>query len=254
MLKTLTLALNVLKMFTREKPTWGGRELANELNLNHARIYRVLETLTTNGFLKKDPETKKYSLGFAIWELGTIMYEHLNVTDLIRPYLENLRTKTGESVFLTVLDGNEGVTLEVVEPENKVKFTVSTGSRAPLYVGASYRAMLAYADDDLIQSVLYEEPLKKYTNNTIATSEELKEELKAIRRKGWALSVSEYSKDIVAVAAPIFKNNNVIGSITVSGPTYRMPEDKVDGLIPLLFEERDKIEKVIHDYDIQLTI
>ncbi|HLQ74122.1 MAG TPA: IclR family transcriptional regulator [Bacillota bacterium] len=253
MLKTLTLALDVLKMFTKEKQTWGGRELANELQLNHARIYRVLETLTTNGFLKKNPETKKYSLGFAIWELGTIMYDGLNVRQLIKPELERLCSKTGESVFLTILDGNEGVTLEVAEPENKVKFTVTKGSRAPLYVGASYRAILAYADEALIHSVIHDEPLVKYTNNTIASPSELEKELKIIHRNGWSLSISEYSKDIVAMAAPIFRNNEVIGSITLSGPTYRMPDERVNEYLPLLMESRDKIEKVIIDYDLQLT-
>lgn len=254
MLKTLTLALDVMKMFTREKPVWGGRELANELNMNHTRIYRVLETLSRNNFLHKDPETKKYTLGFAVWELGNIMYEGLNVKQLIRPLLEDLRSETGESVFLIVLDGDEAVTLDVVEPENKVKFSVSTGSRTPLYVGASYRSILAFVDEETVQQIVHEQQLKNYTKSTMVDPEEIMKELENIRNKGWAISESEYTKDVIAIAVPLFKDNQVIGSITVSGPVYRMTEDKIEKYLPLLMETRDAVEQTVQRYQLKLNV
>lgn len=254
MLKTLTLALDVLKMFTREKPTWGGRELASKLGLNHARIYRVLETLAKNNFLYKDPETKKYSLGFALWELGNIMYEGLNVEELIRPSLEELRRLTGESIFLTVLDEDEAVTLEVIEPENKVKFSVSTGSRAPLYVGASYRSILAYLTEEKINDILQEDKLKSYTANTMINPMEIIEELEKIRTKGWAISEGEYTADVIAIAVPLFKNDKIIGSITVSGPIYRMTDDKIETYLPLLMDTRDNIAHTIERYQLSLHV
>lgn len=253
MLKTLTLALDVMKMFTRERPDWGGRELADELGLNHTRIYRVLETLARNNFLHKDPETKRYSLGFAVWELGSIMYEGLNVKQLIRPSLEALRDKTGESIFLTVLDGDEALTLKVVEPENKVKFSVSTGSRAPLYVGASYRSILAYLEEDKINDILQDDKLKSYTANTMTKPMEIIEELEKIRTRGWAISEGEYTADVIAIAAPLFKNRQIIGSVTVSGPTYRMTDDKIESYLPLLMNTRDEVEHTIEKYQLTLS-
>lgn len=58
MLKTLNLSIAVLKMFTKEKPIWGGRELAMAMNMNHTNLYRILETFENNGFITKDPVTK----------------------------------------------------------------------------------------------------------------------------------------------------------------------------------------------------
>lgn len=254
MLKTLTLGLDVMKMFTREKPIWGGRELASELDMNHAKVYRVLETLARNNFLFKDPKTKKYSLGFAVWELGNIMYEGLNVKQLIRPILERLKNDTGESTFLTVLDEYEGVTLEVIEPENKVKFSVSTGSRAPLYVGASYRSILAYLEDEKINYLLQEEKLKSYTANTMTNPMEIKQELEKIKTKGWAISEGEYTEDVIAIGVPLFKNEKVIGSITVSGPNYRMTERKIDSYIKDLINTRDEVEHIIDRYQLSLNV
>ncbi len=253
MLKTLDLALKVLMMFTREKPVWGGRELANELGLNHTNIYRILETLEKNRFVSKDKVTKKYSLGYATWELGMIMYEGLNVNQLIRPILNRLKDETGESIFLTILDGEEAVTLEVVEPENKVKFSVSAGSRAPLYVGASYRAILAYMPDEFIESIIHS-GLKKYTKTTMTDPDQLRAELEKVRERGWAQSQGEYTRDVIAIAVPLFDGDEIIGSVTVSGPIYRMSDEKIQQYLPLLMETRDEIREVIQKYQLKLRV
>jgi DNA-binding IclR family transcriptional regulator len=253
MLKTLDLALKVLMMFTRERPVWGGRELANELGLNHTNIYRILETLEKNRFISKDKVTKKYSLGYAPWELGMIMYERLNVNKLIRPILNKLKDETGESTFLMILDRNEAVTLEVLEPENKVKFSVSTGSRAPLYVGASYRSILAFLPDEMIESII-DDGLVKYTKTTMTNPDELRAELKKIKELGWAQSQGEYTADVIAVAVPLFDGEEIIGSVTVSGPTYRMSEEKIQEYLTQLKKARDTISNVIQSYQLKLKV
>ncbi|ASN04242.1 IclR family transcriptional regulator [Virgibacillus necropolis] len=254
MLKTVNLTLEILKMFTREKPEWGGRELAHQMELNHTKVYRILETLTKNSFLKKDPVTKDYTLGIALWELGAIMYEGLNVKELIRPILEKLCEDTGESVFLTILDKEEGVTLDTVEPEDKVKFSVSIGSRAPLYVGASYRSILSYKSEEFIENIIGDQELKKYTKRTMNDPGGLKNELKKIKKEGWALSQGEYTEDVLALAVPLFDNNVVIGSVTLSGPTYRLSNKKIKGYLPLLKETRDEIEFVVTKNQLKLMM
>lgn len=251
LLKTLDLSLKVLRMFTREMPVWGGRELANEMNINHTNIYRILETLEKNRFVTKDPVTKKYSLGYATWELGKIMYESLNVDTLIKPSLDRLCEETGESVFLTILDRDEAVTLAAVEPENKVRFTVSAGSRSPLYVGASYRSILAFLPEEVVEKVI-SEGFIKYTKYTVDSGERLKEELARIRKNGWGESQGEFTPEVLAIAVPLNDDFGVIGSITVSGPIYRMTEEHKKACLPLLMKARDEIEVIIKRYNIKL--
>jgi DNA-binding IclR family transcriptional regulator len=182
-----------------------------------------------------------------------IMYESLNVNKLIRPILERLMEQTGESIFLTVLDRDVAVTLDVVEPDNKVKFSVSAGSRAPLYVGASYRSILAYLPDDFIESVI-DSNLVKYTKTTMTDPEELRAELKMIKEQGWAKSQGEYTTDVIAIAVPLFDRGEVIGSVTVSGPIYRMTEEKIHDYLPLLTEARDEVSAIIHRYQLKLKV
>ena len=253
MLKTVNLALVVLKMFTREKPSWGGRELAHEMDLNHTNLYRILETLERNGYVNKDPISKEYSLGFAVWELGTIFYEGLNIKKLINPVLEKLSERTGESVFLTILDDEEAVTLSVIEPKNKVKFSVSAGSRAPLYVGATYRSILAFMPEDAIDKII-KPKLAAYTERTMTDPADLLNELSTIREKGWAESQGEYTPDVVAIAVPLIIHKTIIGSITVAGPSYRINQTQKELFLPMLRQTRDDISDVITRYNLKLKV
>lgn len=251
MLKTVNLALVILKMFTREKNVWGGRELANEMGLNHTNVYRILETLEKNGFVSKDSITKQYKLGSAVWELGSIFYENLNVQEMINPHLQELCEKTGESVFFTVLDGNDTLMLAVAEPENKVKFPVEPGSRAPLYVGASYRSILAFLPEYRIEEVLTGQ-LVKYTKNTMVDPETLRKELNLIRSNGYAISTGEYTPDVVATAVPLIIDGEVLGSLTIAGPTYRIGENQYQTFIPLLKQTRDSLSMNMQKYNLVL--
>ncbi|WP_153732850.1 IclR family transcriptional regulator [Sporosarcina obsidiansis] len=251
MLKTVNLALVILKMFTREKNVWGGRELAAEMGLNHTNVYRILETLERNGFVSKDPITKQYKLGSVVWELGTVFYENLNIQEMINPHLQELCDQTGESVFFTVLDGEDTLLLTVIEPENKVRFPVSPGSRAPLYAGASYRSILAHLSEERIEQVLQGD-LVKYTENTMTDPEELRKDLQLIRKSGYAISHSEYTPDVVAMAVPLIVEEEVFGSLTVAGPSYRIDEEKHSQFIPLLLQTRNAILWNMKKYSLSL--
>lgn len=242
MLKTLSNSLEVLMMFTKEKTSWGGRELATALNENHTKIYRILETFEKHNFLVKDEETKKYSLGMAIWELGRIIADKYKITEVFEPLLEEISKNTGESVFLTKLDHDEGLTLAAVESDNKIRYSVSIGSRAPLYVGASYRAMLAHMSQDFVTHYLKTEELIKYTENTMASHESIVKDLQLIRQQGYAISKGEYTEDVTAIAIPIFYEGKIFGSLTISGPTHRISDDQVTQFVG----ELRKAEKVLN--------
>ncbi|WP_245415735.1 IclR family transcriptional regulator [Alteribacter populi] len=251
LLKTVDLALKILLMFIN-KSTWSSRELAKELDMNHSNIYRILTTLENNKFLLKDDETKKYSLSISAWELGMAMNDQIKLSKLVRPKMKNLMQTTGESIFLTGLDSLEGITLDCVEPENKVKFSVTIGSRAPLYVGASYLVILAYMEEEKIDKVLRGE-LKPFTKNTKTDPKSINEMLVQIRETGWAVSEGEYTPDVIAIAFPIFDfENKIIGSLTLSGPTYRMQEEKIRQHLIELENTTKEITDDINKYSLTL--
>ena len=129
--RTLTL-MEILA----QKGESGVTELSNAANLNKATVYRQLNTLLSMGYVKKDEKTERYGLTFKLLELANHMLNHINMRDMIRPYLENLAAQSGETVHLVQREGVHCVYIDKVEPTvNSVRMVSRIGMRQPLYHG-----------------------------------------------------------------------------------------------------------------------
>lgn len=245
MLKTLDNALDLLKHFTTQNPQWGLRELAKEMNINHTIVYRMLSTFEKHGFLIQNEDTKKYELGMKFLEYGTIIRQQFRFSDHVYPIMKSLSEQTGESIVLTWLDGLEGVVVEIAESSQQVKYAVSIGNRTPLYAGASNKVIMAHLPEEVQRSII-EKGLKPRTEHTITDVGKLASNLANIQRDGWAYSVGEYSDAIFGIAVPLFnQKQEVIASLTVSGPEHRMPSEKVAEVLQWLQNGRDDIQNIL---------
>src|SRR5699024_10435924 len=152
-LKTLDNAIQILNCFTKEKNAWGVRELARELDTSHTIINRTLKTFEKNGFLTQDKETKKYRLGLKFIEFSHIIREEMSITEEILPLMKNISDITKESIFLTWKENREGVTLAIAESEEHIKYSVSIGTRTPIYIGASCKVIMANLSENEQQDI-----------------------------------------------------------------------------------------------------
>ncbi|MEJ8545563.1 IclR family transcriptional regulator [Brevibacillus borstelensis] len=249
-LKTLDNALEILKFFTDETPAWGVRELAKELDVSHSIIHRVLATYEKHGFLAQNQVTKKYVLGIKFWEYGQLVQKRLKLVDAIRPIMHRLCEDTGESVILTILEGIEAVDIEIVESPQKVKYELTVGNRAPLYVGASSKVLMAYLPEEKRAAVI-EQGLSPYTANTIVDPEKLIEDLDNIKQQGWCYSRGEYFEDTFGISIPLFnKNREIVASLSIAGPSYRMPEVKVQDALHLLEKRGKEIQDCLSQIEV----
>ncbi|MDV2686971.1 IclR family transcriptional regulator C-terminal domain-containing protein, partial [Alkalihalophilus lindianensis] len=89
---------------------------------------------------------------------------------------------------------------------------------------------------------------------TMTDPDQLRAELEKVRERGWAQSQGEYTRDVIAIAVPLFDGHEIIGSVTVSGPIYRMSDEKIQQYLPLLMETRDEIREVIQKYQLKLRV
>src|SRR5699024_10091804 len=236
MLKTLDNAIQVLECFTDEKHSWGVRELARELNTSHTIISRILKTFEKNGFLRQNVETQKYHLGFKFMEFSQIIQNKMSITEEILPIMKKISNQTNESIFLTWKENNEGVTLAIAESEERVKFSVSVGTRTPLHVGASCKSIMAFSTDKEVQQIIseYTHPKSKFT---ITNQSTLRKELSQIKNQKWAYTSGEYSDQVFGLSIPLFdKRQRVTASITIAGPEYRVNDNKKETMLKFLEE------------------
>ncbi|WP_257349825.1 IclR family transcriptional regulator [Pseudalkalibacillus decolorationis] len=247
-LKTLDNSLEVLKYFNKRNPSWGVRELAKEMNISHSIIYRILSTFESHGFLIQNPDTKKYELGLRFLEYGQIVKEKMNLSDFVFPIMKSLSEEIEESVFLTWLDGAEGVTVEIAESSQTIKFTVTMGTRTPLYVGASCKTIMAYLPEEK-QIEIINKGIQKFTPITISDPEDMWLDLEKIRKQGWCFSIGEYSHSVFGLGVPLFNSKEeIIASLTIAGPEYRMPEEKVPETLKILQHASEKIQRYFDQY------
>lgn len=246
-LKTLDNAIQVLNCFTKEKKAWGVRELARELKTSHTAINRILKTYEKNGFLTQDKESKKYYLGLKFVEFSQIIRERMSITEDILPIMEKISELTKESIFLTWKENKEGVTLAIAESEERIKFSVSIGTRTPLYVGASCKVIMAYLSKDEQINVM-EDGFQRFTVNTTNDMESLLKELNEIKKQGWSYTCGEYTDQVFGLGVPLFdKNDRVVASVTIAGPQYRLNDKKKKEMLHILLEETKEIQQMIYN-------
>ncbi len=215
-------ALDILLCFT-DSTDLGLSEIASRLSLHKSTVHRLLATLENKGFLIRDAQTEKYRLGFRIWELSANLTHSDDPATVLLPEMERLRDLVGETVSLYVRDGNERIRIQAVQSNQPIRRVAPIGARMPLFVGASSKVLVAYAEPEVLEAVLNDPNWPESIDR-----EAYLEQLEQIRAQGFATSVEERELGAAAVAAPIFnRNGKLVAAIAASGPSNRLTPEKM---------------------------
>jgi DNA-binding IclR family transcriptional regulator len=235
MLKTLDGALALLTHFTVRQPTWGVRELSREAGVHHAVVQRVLATFAANGFLVQDA-SGRYSLGLRWYELGQVMRKTFSPAEVVQPALDALARESGETVFLSWLDGEAGLCTDMAAGEHQLRFSIEPGQRFALDAGAHAKVILAFQPASVRERIVARS----------AAPEELEARLAQIRADGWAYTCEEAAASVAGLAVPLRSRDSkaVIGSLGIAGPLQRLSQDALPRLLDALRTARQSIEPV----------
>lgn len=243
LLQSVDNALSILETFTVEHPEWGITELSEKHNLAKSTIYRLIHTLSVRGYVKQNPTTKKYHLGWKLLEIGNIAAEQSDLRDLARPHLQKLLASTNETVHLAVVDGTSVVYIDKLESAQKIRMRSRIGHHAPLHCTAVGKALLAFEPPETVTRVVAS-GLEAYTAKTITDSEVLRRELKTIRQRGYALDDREFDDELRCVAAPIRDNTGaVVASIGIAGLAARIDFERRRDFIDVVIQAADGVSR-----------
>jgi len=241
-LKTVERVLAILNSFDLDHPELSGFELADKASLPRGSIYRFIRVLERQGYLKHDSISKKYKLGIKIFELGSLVWKDLNLRKLALPYIEELSKKSRETVHLGILDGNEVVSIEGAESGQSLRTSLPIGKRVCLHSTGIGKAILAFLSDTDISKIIKEKGLPRFTENTTTDPDKLILEVQNIRKKGFAIDNEENEIGIRCVAAPILDSqNNVVASISISGPSVRIHTENIPHYVSMVMETCNEI-------------
>ena len=235
-IQSVSHALDVLEQFTGEPDELGVTELSKRLKLHKNNVFRLLATLEARGYIEQNKATENYRLGVRCLRLGQRFVMQTGLLRQARPVMHQVAKACHETSFITVMRDGCAIALDAVEAEQPVRMVSRIGDPLPLHCTAAGKMHLAFADDELRASL--PEALQKFTDKTLVDRQALGQQLKKIAESGFAVDVGEHIEDVRSVAVPIRDYTRaVVGSLAVSGPAYRLSQERLEKeIVPLMLK------------------
>ena len=209
----------------------GISELAEHLDMPKSSVHNYLHTLEDLGYIIC--VDGQYWVGLRFLELGGYIRGHYRVFEAGQDEADELAEETGELVNIAVEEHGAGVHVYRAAGNRAVPIDTRIGKRSYLSTTALGKAILAYLPEDRVEEIIDRHGLPRMTKNTICDRDALFEELATIREQGYAFDDEERLNGVRCVAAPIRTDDGeVIGSISVAGPTHRMKGDRFERELP----------------------
>jgi len=242
MVKSVGRALDIIEIVSAKRDGLGVTEIANQIDINKSSVYRILSTLAGYGYIEQDPETGKYRLGYKFLEVSSKLLDSIDLRMEAKPFLQELERETNEVIHLVVYDQGEVVYIEKLEGTETLRTHSRVGKRAPMHCTSVGKAILAHLPAPTTMDIIERKGLPMHTENTITEKEEFLKELNKIQQKGYALDLEENEYGITCIAAPIFDHlGRVSAAVSISGPTMRMTEERMESLIPKMLHASKEI-------------
>jgi len=224
-------ALDILLCFT-DTTELTLTEISSRVELHKSTVHRLLASLEGKGFIMRDGSTDKYRLGYRLWELSANLSKESDPGVILLPEMERLRDQLGETISLYVQDGLERVRIQAVQSNHAIRRVAPVGARMPLYVGASSKVLVAFAEP-AVQDQLLASADWPSGQDMLAYVQQLSD----TRRAGYATSVEEREPGAAAVSAPIIgRGGRLVAALAVSGPANRLTLEVMQEQAPHIME------------------
>jgi DNA-binding IclR family transcriptional regulator len=182
----------------------------------------------------------KYRLGVGLLRLAGATSARLDVVQEARPLCKQLASVTSETVNLATLSGASALYLDQVAGPSALQPHNWVGQHIPLHATSNGKVLLAWMPAEELADLLGRLP--SYTGHTITSRSRLRKQLEQVREDGYAVAVDELEVGLTAIAAPVRNaHGDVVCSMSVSGPTFRLGPERVAEVVPLLVEASDEL-------------
>ncbi len=212
----ISRAIAVLDAFV-ETPELGTNEIARHSRINASTVSRILATLAEKGLVSYNEDTGRYRLGSRLMVYGNLVHSRLDTRQALRPLLEILARRTGETTTLSAPSSPDAVTIDFVQGPGSVVSVAELGRPSVAHATAAGKVGLAFGDAELPPG-----RLARFTDRTVTDRGRLEAELVEVRRQGYARAEGEREPDLNAIAAPVFAPRGRLAAIVgVQGPAPR---------------------------------
>ena len=239
--EALARGLDVLEALGADNGPMSLSQIAAATSLARPTARRLLLTLAELDFVRV--EESSFALTPKVLRLGMAYVGSSGLWDVARPHMEELVRRTGESTSMTQLDGSDIVYVARVAVPKIIALRVEIGTRFPAVVTSQGKVLLAgLAEDDLERALSTPSRAPRVSIPEIDL-DRLRQELRTVRARGWALADEELAAGVRSVAVPVRDaGGNTVSAMNV---TVHASETSVEKLttehLPELFRAAGEV-------------
>jgi DNA-binding IclR family transcriptional regulator len=216
-LELISKAGAVLDILEQHKEA-SAADLAAALGEPLSSVYRLLQSLTTTGWVDRSSRRGAYRLGLSLMTIGGLVEDHLDIREASLPSLRQLVDVTKETSFLCVRRGLRAVCLERIEGYAVQSLAMLLGGSLPLYAGAASRALLAFLPVAEQSAILKDTSQQLRDDPPRPDDKEIIADIARIRTAGYSVSDGDVTPGIAALGAPVFNHRGEVqGALSLSG-------------------------------------
>jgi DNA-binding IclR family transcriptional regulator len=232
-------ALTILELLARDGEA-GVTEIAGELGVHKSTAFRLLATLEAHRLVEQVGDRGRYRLGVGNLRLAGATTARLDLVTEARPVCRQLAADTGETVNITVRSETSALYLDQVAGSSAVQSHNWVGQHIPLHATSNGKVLLSELTEGELKEAV--RSLPRVTDQTVTSRTKLRAELAKVREDGYALAVDELEVGLTAAAAPIRSaHGDVIASMSISGPSYRLSGAKLEAAVPRLVDAATEV-------------
>ena len=220
-------------------------EIMRVTGLPRGTLHRLISALLEVGYIEPVGGRKVYILGTRLLRTLHSGTSTRTVATQVQPLLEDLVAKFGETAFAAKLIGTEVAAVAMVVPETQTRSYVQPGREMPIHAAASAKAIFAFQDGELVDKVL-RQPRIQYTDKAHTGEDEIRAELAAIRRDGFAICDEELDPHVYSYACPVYLDGaGVIYSVGLVGLSERLLKFPVEKIVAALRDSADEFASLV---------
>ena len=232
LVQSVDRALTILELLARTGEA-GVTEVAADLGVHKSTAFRLLATLEAHRLVEQVGDRGRYRLGIGNLRLAGATTARLDLVTEARPVCKQLAADTGETVNITVRSETSALYLDQVAGSSAVQSHNWVGQHIPLHATSNGKVLLSELDEAEVKEAV--RALPRVTDRTVTSRAKLAAELLQVREAGYAVAVDELEVGLTAAAAPIRNaHGDVVASMSISGPTFRLDDGKLARVVPML--------------------
>lgn len=236
----LERCLSLLEILAEAPEGMALGQIAERAGLPKSATHRMLNALVDGGFAAQLP-SRDYRLTMRFVTLGFRFIGRTGILEQCQRVLDDLAQETGELVRMTLVEGRGLVWIAKAQGANgPLKLDPVMGRDVVPFATATGKVWLASLGVNEAVDIALEAGLGgngRHGLNVITAADRLIEELKVTRERGYGLAWEEADPGICAVAVAIpspADGDQVIGTLSVAGPTFRLSQQDLEGCLPRL--------------------